>query len=361
MISVFSDKSHYHDKDRKHLTHIMRAHWNDRTPEVCEDTYRVRFTGFRVVDDIQNADIALLPMYWNYYVEKGKIPLADAFIETAHQAGVVPVIYITGDFHIRTPYPDALIIEASPYRSNRQAHHHVFISGFADLVPQYFDNEWHALEKTEHPRVGFCGQSAQSLYDEARLIAVNLNNMRRLRAQPEGKFYSNLPVWPWTRLRRRLLDTLRAAPTIADDFIIRRKYRAGVTDAEARDKHRTRIEFLQNMYDNAYMVCVRGRGNFSKRFYETMCLGRIPVFLDTDAVLPFDYAINWDEHCVMIQPHEMNHVAEKVADFHNSLTPEQFMELQARNRQIWLDYLYEDSFYHRFQEFIDLYRQHKQQ
>ena len=54
-----------------------------------------------------------------------------------------------------------------------------------------------------------------------------------------------------------------------------------------------RKEYYQNIDNTDYTLCIRGTGNFSVQFYQTLALGRIPIFINTDCILPFEKEINW--------------------------------------------------------------------
>ncbi len=90
---------------------------------------------------------------------------------------------------------------------------------------------------------------------------------------------------------------------------------------------------------------MRGGGNFSVRFYETLAVGRIPVLLNTDCLLPLDKLINWQEHCVILDESEYRSLGNKIMKFHNDLSDEEFVELQKRNRKLWEDFLTRHSFF----------------
>ena len=79
---------------------------------------------------------------------------------------------------------------------------------------------------------------------------------------------------------------LPVIPALTTNYILRSKYRAGVS-REKDPFHPSRLEFVNNILGSDYTVCMRGGGNFSVRFYETLSLGRIPVFIDTDCLLPW--------------------------------------------------------------------------
>jgi len=70
------------------------------------------------------------------------------------------------------------------------------------------------------------------------------------------------------------------------DFTIREKpWGEGVDNAHE--------EFIHGLSNAEFICCPRGVGNFSIRFYETLSAGRIPVFVNTDMILPFEDEINW--------------------------------------------------------------------
>ena len=93
------------------------------------------------------------------------------------------------------------------------------------------------------------------------------------------------------------------------------------------------------MKDSDYIICVRGGGNFSARFYETLAMGRIPIFINTDCILPFDNLIDWKRYCVWVEKKELRNIGEKITTFHQSLSNEEFQKLQAECRIIWEQYL----------------------
>ncbi len=90
---------------------------------------------------------------------------------------------------------------------------------------------------------------------------------------------------------------------------------------------------------------MRGIGNFSVRFYETLAVGRIPVLLDTDCLLPLDKIINWEKHCVILNESEYKSLGNMVVNFHNDLSNHEFIEIQKANRKLWEDYLTRHNFF----------------
>ena len=97
-------------------------------------------------------------------------------------------------------------------------------------------------------------------------------------------------------------------------------------------------EYFQNICETDYTLGIRGTGNFSTRFYETLALGRIPIFVNTDCILPFEKEINWKEHVVWVEENELSEIDKKISDFHNSLDKVNFKQLQLKNRLLWEKY-----------------------
>lgn len=62
--------------------------------------------------------------------------------------------------------------------------------------------------------------------------------------------------------------------------------------------------FYENILSNLFTLSVRGWGNYSYRFSQTICLGRIPILIDTDCVLPFEEIFDYSKYIVCAKPGE---------------------------------------------------------
>ena len=101
-------------------------------------------------------------------------------------------------------------------------------------------------------------------------------------------------------------------------------------------------EFYENIEHNLYTFCLRGSGNFSVRFYETLMMGRIPVLIDTDVRLPLLHEVNWNAHCVICN--ESNFI-KKITDFHNNHSDEELKDIQIKNRALALNELNRQNYF----------------
>ena len=149
-------------------------------------------------------------------------------------------------------------------------------------------------------------------------------------------------------LRQRVLELLRQSPHMETDFIPRTQYKAGAQTPE--QEAQSRREFFENIRDTDYTVCVRGGGNFSVRLYETLAMGRIPILVDTDSLLPYADDRRWRECCVYVRQDELPHIAEKVLAFHAALSEEAFLETQRQARRFWEERLSFNGFFTHFPE-----------
>jgi hypothetical protein len=82
-------------------------------------------------------------------------------------------------------------------------------------------------------------------------------------------------------------------------------------------------------------LCVRGGGNFSLRLYETLLMGRIPIFINTDCLLPPDDSINWKQHVVWVEWEDRRKVPEVVSSIHAGISEDTFVGMQRANRELW--------------------------
>jgi len=100
-------------------------------------------------------------------------------------------------------------------------------------------------------------------------------------------------------------------------------------------KYIARKEYYENLATGGITFCSRGNGNFSYRFYEALSFGRIPLLIDTDCELPFEYSetIKWDNHIIRIPEKEFLNMDSKefkdiILDGVCKISPKQ-------NRELW--------------------------
>ena len=137
-------------------------------------------------------------------------------------------------------------------------------------------------------------------------------------------------------LQKRLcyLNAMNNTDTIECDFIFRPKTYFSLHV----DKMEMRKEFYDNLKQNLFIFCYRGHGNYSYRLYETFMMGRIPIFVDTDCVLPNEDELS--ETCgVFLNEKTITSYTEiipKIEEFYIA-NKDKLLEIQKNNRKFWED------------------------
>ena len=140
-----------------------------------------------------------------------------------------------------------------------------------------------------------------------------------------------------------MMDAFDASPRVKTNFIKRLSY-SGHVKTVAGDMKKNREEFVDNLINSDYGLVIRGDPNSSQRFYEVMAVGRIPLLIDTECVLPLEHLIDYREFCVIIDYKDLKRAPDILADFHAKLSPEKFRDMQFKAREAYEKYLRIDSF-----------------
>ena len=334
-MKLYFPKSHYNSTFRRDVFPLLKPFIKNKefTDKERMAIYGVSETDFQVTETIEEADIVVLPMSWNYYTKHKKMKQTDSLIKKAKDLNKPVWSYNAGDFGVKIPYfNNVACFRQGGYASQFSAHEYTLPPFITDPLKKYFDSG-RILERSyqNQPLIGFCGQANGSWLNAIKeLVTTAGRNLKtrvgHLKEEPQNIISTSF-------LRASVLKKLQQSAMVKTSFILRKKYRAGVK--HNKDKHKTTLEFYNNINQSDYIVCVRGAGNFSVRFYETLALGRIPVFINTDCSLPLDEVIPWKEHVVWVQYRERHRVAQKVTEFHQALSETDFIALQQANRNLW--------------------------
>ncbi len=198
------------------------------------------------------------------------------------------------------------------------------LPAFSDDVFAQSESIPEPLAKQSKPSVSFCG-FVGSPYK--RLFYRLQNRAQKVRG---------------LSLREEAMRSLEKDRRIDTEFIRRTAFWGGALGRNKKPSPESRLkvrqEYLQNMASCPYVLCLRGAGNFSYRFYETLSMGRIPLFINTDCALPHEDKIDWKRHVVWIEEHETDQLCDKLVAFHEGISEEDLLRLQTENRQLWEDY-----------------------
>lgn len=337
-----------HNTHRRHMYPLLKPFEkeNPLTKEELFEMYSCTPNMISKVATPEEAQVLIVPMSWNFYTDRGSLNEIKKLLKSVTKHKKPILSFLTGDFGVVVPdIPYLKVLRQSGATFQYKSTHQGMPSFIEDPLKKHFNtSEISILPFTSKPSIGFCGQAPRAakkhFQEQATTWIRNIKFKLGIRNQlPQ-------PVLSTSKLRYTALENLKKAPFIANQFIYRDKYRAGVkTKAE---KLKTTQEFYSNIESTQYTLCVRGAGNFSVRFYETLALGRIPVYLDTHGFLPLPKTIDWDT-CMVRVPYKQRHrIAEFVRNYHEKHTEESFSKRQLANRKLWEDSLTLGTFFNQY-------------
>jgi hypothetical protein len=114
---------------------------------------------------------------------------------------------------------------------------------------------------------------------------------------------------------------------------------ADIFDTQAR------IAYADNLLQHPYSLCVSGHGNYSFRLYETMAAGRIPLFVNTDCVLPLQELIDYKNLFVWVEANALQHIAPTLQQYHAQHKGAALEKKQLQIQEIWQQYCSEGQYY----------------
>lgn len=341
-IKIYSNSSHYLEEHRYQLNDTIKALWNERSTEERTQVYGEWVCNYEYTSRIENADVVFLTMKWNYYVDRDLLPLAEEEILNANRHDKKIVVFSAGDHPANITFPNVLLFEAGGYRSKQGLVYHSGYPFFMkDYLQIYCDGDLQKRIKPAIPTVGFCGQAGVSPI--LRVYRSVRNRLRKIKYQA-GLLKWQPPPFETTSFRRNVLKQFEKHGRVRTNFLLREKYHAG-NDQDKGDFSSQKMAFVRNVLDSDYTICVRGGGNFSIRFYETLSLGRIPVFIDTDSLLPFEDLIPYRKFFPFIKAADLPQAADILANFHQQLTDADFLNLQEMCRNLWLEHFKPNGFH----------------
>lgn len=295
-------------------------------------TYGVDF-----VDDPSAADAIVLPNNFRRLDDA-----AQAYIrmhaDTAEKAGIPLYVFAFGDNNDQLQFdPRVWVFCLSVYGSDL---------GVRDIVVPTTAQDFGEITlrtKIEKPVVSFCGFAAfktprQWLGYVVKNFLWEIRSWGRpiLRARKQGIYW-----------RRAVLRACERSDLVRTHFILRRSFSGAARTIEL-DPAQARNEFIASIVDADFVLTPKGDGNYSNRFLETLALGRIPVLVDTDMVLPGEKDIPYEKIMVRVPMHDVRNTPRYIRAFYDALSPSEWGDRQHLARSVFTDQLRQDVFFKRF-------------
>jgi hypothetical protein len=282
---------------------------------------------------IEECDFVLWPeSYQEKNFEKVK-----ALAELAQKYGKSIIIFFNNDSSKLIDIPNAYIFRTSMYKSEQRSNEFSLPCWSEDLF-NYSNQSLPLTKGGQKPIVCYCGYT-KTIKDRIKDIL--------------GRDYGI-----WRGIRYKAVKKLKHNHQIDTRFIIRNDFWGGAYKKtgglKPEEAKKVRTEYANNLISGDYALVTRGNGNFSFRFYEIFSLGRIPVFINTDACLPFEEFIDYKSLCVWVELEELKDIDKKLINYHRNIDLETLARKQKLIRQIWEEWLSPDGFFKNFYRFFNL-------
>ncbi len=136
-------------------------------------------------------------------------------------------------------------------------------------------------------------------------------------------------------VRRQVIASLAKAARIRTFISPSKRFHGHQRDSERIER---RELFLQSLAESWMAVCPRGTGVNTYRFFETLSMGRIPVLISDDCLLPFEDCIDYDEFILRIPEKDAGRAADIITDWLSDQTTARRLTRCRLARQTWEEY-----------------------
>lgn len=336
MLKIYTDKNFLTQKYRKNIFPLLLDVFFIGTTELLQK--------YILVDTIEESDIAILPVDVSYLYKKKKEQYIRSFVEEAQKLNKIVWIYSGGDIG-KSIQLDVNVFRLGGFDSKLSDKTTVLPSFVQDPYGLFLKKPFITIPKTEMPLLGFVGHANGTFKGLLHEFSVYMYLLKERFLK--NNYFDAQPFYPSGYKRFQILKRIQKSQNIVANFILRKNYTGGSQNkGEIKD---ATLEFYENLYQNPYVFCLRGLGNFSVRFYEALIMGRIPVVVETDMRLPLHTMIAWKEHCVFVKEATFE---KDLIRFHQNISNEDFQAMQQRNRELALSHLsrigYFSQLHHQF-------------
>ncbi len=287
--------------------------------------------------NIESADYILVPH--NYFLIQGQKEYLQEYVALSHKYNKKIILFAYGDSDRAVNIPNSIIFRTSQY-GYKKSNNEIMMPAYAEDLSGYRNIKFRS--KSDKPVIGFCGWG--DFKNNKQEIKANLKNAllnikkyispdKHLETHKSGLLF-----------RRQAIKNLQSSFLVKTNFIIRKSYSGHINTLELPPE-KAREEYINNLFNSDFILSVKGNGNFSYRFYEALSLGRIPLFINTDCVLPLEDTVNYKDFILVVDYKNINKIDSVVSDFYGKLSNEGFIIMQKRAREAFERYLRIDSFF----------------
>lgn len=291
---------------------------------------------YRVTEDIEEADMILMPYSHNHVVLYAP-DILDLCQEASCASGKPLLIDGIGDIERPVSVPNSIVIRYGGYRFLKQGNE-IHIPPYADdLLELYCGGELQLRHVQPKASISFAGWAQLTLKQELRVLIKEAPNRlhaifdSRYGACKKGVFF-----------RREAVELLTRSTLVDSSILVRNAY-SGHRDTAQKSAEDLRKDFVDNLLGSDFALDVRGDANASIRLFEILSLGRVPVILDTERNLPFSDRVDYSTFALIVDFRDRAQLPQIIADFNNTLTDEKFIQMQKAARDAYRNYFRVDA------------------
>lgn len=326
----------------ENLPHIPLLIPNLGSPRLGNELFRgqvFKYLTEPIVEIVENpvqSDFILLP--YNYLLVKNNPDYLGNLIKTSKVSEKPVIIFAYGDKDEEINIPNAIIFKYSMHKSSR-GKNEIKMPTYVEDLSLFKPME--LRKKSDLPIVGFCGWGdypdfRNRLKSYLKYLVIDIRKLLFL--NPELETYKK-----GIYFRKKVLKNLASSDLTDTNFVIRRSHSAHKKTIEL-SPDKAREEYVNNISDSDFSLAIRGDANESMRFYEILSLGRIPVLINTDIVLPLENEIDYDEFTLRINYKDIGKADKIISEFYENLTEEKFLSMQRKAREAFEKYLRIDAY-----------------
>lgn len=302
------------------------------------DAYTPDTACYAITDDIQKADMVLVPYRHNWLLRFDKILFVEC-ADTACGANLPLLIDGTGDIEHPVTSENTYVLRYGGYRFISECGKIQVPLTTDDLLERCRGGRLEIRKKGEwKPVVGFAGWATISRKQFLRTIIKELPV--RLRSIFDARYRVCTKGVLW---RQKAIKLLQKSSEIVLNLRARDSFSANQKTAGS-DMRQLREEMVDTILQSDYALDIRGDANNSARLFEILSLGRIPVIVDTERIFPFSDKIDYSSFALIVDFRDLKRLPERIAEFHKHISPEQFEQMQRNARDTFVRFFRIDVF-----------------
>ena len=293
------------------------------------------------VDSIRDCDLAIYPSKAftpETLVFDNSVFYAAQLARTHHKPLIIDG---TSDSDVSLDIPSANILRCGLYKSLQQSFETECPYWSNDRTKQGLD-KLTINSKGRKPVVGFCGTTA-SMGKLANLSKCLVPAMMTQTALSQGKIARQLDPrlveGMSLQLRETAMQLLQRDRRIVTAFDVTNNHQSYYIKNEA-NQIALENRFIASTELADYVLCVRGSGNYSGRFYMALNAGRIPIVIDTDLVIPYEDRLQ----ILKIPVKDIANLGAIISEHFASTSEAELRAMKLQNRWAYHQYLAPEKF-----------------